>query len=119
MTQSSSTEQIGPLGEEAMRLIAAAQQWLHRGVTDPSTARIATGTPECAWCPICQLIALVRGENLAEGTPAAVLAERFSEVQSAVAGLLRALADSTGGAAGPPGQSPTPRVQRIDLGDGD
>ncbi|MDQ1733141.1 MAG: hypothetical protein QOK10_3300 [Pseudonocardiales bacterium] len=118
MTQSSSGEHIGPLGEEAMKLIGAAQQWLHRGVSDPSTARIATGTPECAWCPICQLLAMVRGDGPAEGT-AAVLAERFSEVQSAVAGLLRALAESMGGAAGTPGQSPTPRVQRIDLGNRD
>src|SRR5690242_8676578 len=47
----------GPLAEEAARLVGAAQDWLHRVVADPDTARIATGAPECCWCPLCQLIA--------------------------------------------------------------
>lgn len=106
------TEQVGPLGEEAVKLLAAAQDWFHRNLGDPATARIATGSAECAWCPVCQLIGMLRGDR-----PGGVLPERMAEVQNALAGLLRALADATGGPSGAPGATAGrgTRVQRIDL----
>lgn len=79
----------GPLPEEAVRLIGAAQDWWHRTVGDPATARIATGAPECCWCPLCQLIATVRGER-------PELLERLAETQAALAAALRALAEAAG-----------------------
>jgi hypothetical protein len=100
----------GPLGEEAAKLFAAAQDWFHRTLGDPATARIATGAPECAWCPLCQLVSVLRGDR-------PEITERFAETQVAVAGLLRALADAAGTMAAHGGQHPNgSRVQKIDLG---
>ncbi|HEY2041978.1 MAG TPA: hypothetical protein VGH11_04810 [Jatrophihabitans sp.] len=107
-------DETGTLGEEASKLMAAAQDWFHRTLGDPSTAKIATGTPECAWCPVCQMIGVLRGDR-------PELSERFAETQVAVAGLLRALAEAASASVqqhsahsheGPTG------VQKIDL-DGD
>jgi hypothetical protein len=102
----------GALGEEAVRLLIAAQEWFQRSVLATDTAKIATGTPECAWCPVCLLVAGLRGEG--------ELAGRVGEVRSAVTGLLRAVADA---AASPPAATPyseaeappQPRVHKIDL----
>jgi hypothetical protein len=108
--------EAGPLGEEAARLLAAAQDWLHRSVLDPATAKLATGSPECCWCPLCQLIAAARGsrpeltERLSEALGA------LTELQTALAGLLRWATEP--GAAGeptPPAGRPARTVHRIDL----
>jgi hypothetical protein len=105
----------GSVGEEAAKLLTAAQEWFHRTLGDPATARIATGSAECAWCPLCQLISVLRGDRPEIG-------ERLADTQAAVAGLLRSLADaasavSSGGGA----RSDGPRVEKIDLNatDGD
>jgi DNA-binding transcriptional LysR family regulator len=105
------TFEPGPIGEEAAKLLAAAQEWFHRTLGDPAATRIATGAPECAWCPVCQLISLLRGDR-------PEITEKLAETQTAVAGLLRALADAAC-AMNPHGaQQPTgSRVQKIDLGD--
>jgi hypothetical protein len=92
----------GPLAEEAARLVGAAQDWLHRVVGEPDTPRMATGAPECCWCPLCQLIATLRGER-------PDLVERLADGQAALAGTFRALADALGrgapGSRGPTGPS--------------
>ncbi|HTZ45245.1 MAG TPA: hypothetical protein VMB79_15405 [Jatrophihabitans sp.] len=131
----------GPLAEEAARLLGAAQDWLHRTVTDPATARIATGDPECCWCPLCQLIAAVRdahpdlAHQLTEALAPVLgalppvlesLAPAVAELRSALAGLARAATGEPaagGRAAGEPAapatarpDGPAPRtVHRIDL----
>jgi hypothetical protein len=102
----------GALGEEAVRLLIAAQDWFQRSVIATDTAKISTGAPECAWCPVCLLVAGLRGEG--------ELAGRVGEVRSAVTGLLRAVADA---AASPPAATPDSegavppqsRVHKIDL----
>ena len=124
-------DEPGPLGDEAARLLAAAQGWLQRSVGDAAAGRIATGSQECAWCPLCQLIALLRGDRV--DVTRSVVAERFGEAQTALAALLHALADAAStmtaagsagtrghpdpAAAGPerPADRPPERVQRIDL----
>jgi len=93
----------GPLADELAKFLGAAQDWLHRSVLDPHTAGIATGSAECCWCPLCQLIATVRGDR-------PELLERWGEVQVAIANLLRTVGESTK----PAGPS-EPRVQKIDL----
>ena len=124
-------DEPGPLGDEAARLLAAAQIWLQRSVADTAAGRIATGSQECAWCPLCQLIALLRGDRV-DVTRAAV-AERFADAQAAVGALLHALAevatamaqsgsaatsrrpDSTAGGTDGTAERAPERVQRIDL----
>jgi hypothetical protein len=114
-------------------LLAAAQEWLQRTAGQPGAERIATGAPECAWCPVCQLILLLRGDRL--DLSRAAVTERLGDVQSAVAALLRALADAAAAmgpmaapagqpapadaaSAPPPRERPAERVQRIDLTSG-
>jgi hypothetical protein len=114
MTESGYSSEPGPLAEEAARLFAAAQEWFHRTLGDGAGARIATGAPECAWCPVCQLIRALRNEG-------PELAERFNEFQTAVAGLLHTLADAAAAAsssATKPGGRSDSRVERIDLNGG-
>ena len=60
----------GPGGAErtatsdAGRLLAdAVHEWARARFGEAGTAHIATGAAECAWCPICQLIAALRGER--------------------------------------------------------
>src|SRR5215468_4464159 len=54
----------GRATSDAGRLLAdAVHEWARARFGDPETAHIATGAPECAWCPICQLIAALRGDR--------------------------------------------------------
>jgi hypothetical protein len=112
MTEGVGAGQPGPIGEEAAKLFAAAQDWFHSTFGDPATgARIATGAPECTWCPLCQLIAVLRGQR-------PEITEKWAETQVALAGLLRVLADAAGTMTTPPdGAAGASRVQRIDLDD--
>jgi hypothetical protein len=116
MTSANQPDPPGPLGEEAAKLIAAAQEWFHRTLGDSTTSKIATGTAECSWCPVCQLIGALRGER-------PELTEKLADTQAAVAGLLRALADAANAGvhqhrAGEPNHPNHGRVQKIDLDGG-
>jgi hypothetical protein len=100
----------GSLAEEAARLLVAAQDWFRRSAP-------ATGAAECAWCPLCVLIAALRSDG-------GELSERFGDLQAAVTGLLRSLADVASMAWPEPASHPDdvahpptadPRVHRIDL----
>ena len=77
---------------------------LRRG-TDP---HVATGAPECEWCPLCQLVAVLRGER-----PEAT--EKLRTAGTAVMGALRAVLDAAPVTTSP-AEPPASRVQRIDLG---
>ena len=86
-----------PIGDEALKLLEAVQDWLRR---EPLSEHLATGAPECTWCPVCQLVAVLRGER----------PDVNEKVVSLVAAL-RAMFDTAAT------QSPQqPRVQHIDLG---
>jgi hypothetical protein len=123
---------VGSVGEEAALLIDAAQVWIRRAAAEMKAAPIATGTPECAWCPLCQVVSMLR-------SAAPDAATKLGEVQLALSGLLRALADAmnraeghghgssgdstaSGSARGNPGREASSatsgRVLRIDLDDG-
>jgi hypothetical protein len=111
----SGDEPVGGIGAETAKLFEALHEWSRTtfaagGPLGPE--RIATGAPECAWCPICQLIGVLRGER-------PELTDKISEAGSALVTAVRALLDS---GANPhfPHAKPAPHrnVQHIDLGDG-
>lgn len=107
--------EAGPLGDEAMRLISAVQDWARRSFPDSAAGH----SPECQWCPLCQFVAVLRGDR-------PDVTERVAEAGTAVVSALRALVDaatsgagaSGAGAPGPgAGAEPEPRVHKIDLGE--
>ena len=49
----------GPLAEEAARLIEAISDWARGATAGVSMPSVGDGA-ECAVCPLCQLLALVR-----------------------------------------------------------
>lgn len=79
------TEQIGSVGEEAVKLMAALSGWARdhgeeaaetaRGLADGLAQGLdeaaahaagpdrAEGAPECRWCPVCQVLHAVRGTS--------------------------------------------------------
>ncbi|MEP7021526.1 MAG: hypothetical protein ABI808_12800 [Pseudonocardiales bacterium] len=104
-----------PLIGEALRLVSSvqdwAQDWAHRGDSEPE--RQHTGS-DCQWCPLCQFAAVLRGER-------PEITDRVAEAGTALVGALRALVDAASGAAGAAGPAqhrpPGPRVQKINLND--
>lgn len=99
------------LGEEAAKLLAGVQEWARRTFPEPEGGH----SSECQWCPLCQLMALVRGDR-------PEVADRLAEAGNAMAAAVRALLESADRPSPRPGPQPTPdtgprpRVQRIDLG---
>jgi len=77
----------GVLSEEATKLVAAAQAWFRRVAGEASAPKIATGSPECELCPLCQLIALLR-------TQGPEMTARLGEAQAALVALWRAVAET-------------------------
>jgi hypothetical protein len=94
----------GTVGEEASRLLDAVHDWARHTFGEGASARMATGAPECEWCPLCQFVAVLRGDR-PETT------EKIVAAGTAVMSALRALLDQP--TADP--DEPRPRVQRIDL----
>jgi hypothetical protein len=105
-----------PLAEDALRLVSSLQDWAQGWAERPrgEAAGSANGS-DCQWCPLCQFVAVVRGER-------PELTERIADAGAALATALRAVADAAAGASGPSGPRresppPAPRVQKINLGD--
>ena len=106
----------GLIGDEALRVVYAVQDWARR--TFPEST--AEHRNDCTWCPLCQFLAVLRGER-------PEVTERVAEAGTALVNALRAFVDATGasdaaaGAHRHPGESrhaqPRPRVERIDLRD--
>jgi len=124
-----STGDIGSLGEEAARLFAAATDWArqHTGdtadpagqtATDPGDwlghEHIATGAPECRWCPVCQAIGLLR-------TTSPDLKEHVASLVVVARQVLDSVAETVGepGSNAKPRPEPKPDVERIDLSEDD
>ena len=109
--------QIGPLGEEAVKLLQALQDWAREsnsadesrgvGLLSDLNEHIATGGQDCQYCPVCQVIAAVRRTS----------PEVKHHLSTAASSLLQAAA---GVLATPPGGARSDRdsVEPIDL-DGD
>lgn len=95
----------GSLADEAMRLVGVVHDWTRQ--TFPPPLADEHGGPECRWCPLCQFVAVVRGER-------PDVTARVAEVGSTLATALRAVVDAASSQAQP---ARPPRVQRINLGD--
>jgi hypothetical protein len=102
------------LAADALRLIGSAQEWAKSAFAETSVDKHVEGHtgPDCQWCPLCQFVAVLRGER-------PELTERVAELGSALVTVLRATLDAATNAA-PPGQHRAEdnraRVQHIDLG---
>lgn len=112
-----------PLAAQTARLLAvvtdlvdgwgahpAASAAAGGGETPPAgeSAR-ASSPPECQWCPLCQLIALVRGDR-------PELAQPLADAATAAVAALRAVIDAAAPANTGGADRSSPQVQRIDLG---
>ena len=117
-----SDEPVGSVGEEAAKLLNALNDWAkesgaHHAHGAASAAEgllgglrnvdehVATGSPECRYCPVCQVIHVVRQTSPEVRTHLAVAA---SSLMHAAAGLLATHTN------GPSTASP---VEKIDLDD--
>jgi len=97
-------EPVGSLGEEAARLLGTLADWA-RDLDD----HIATGDPECKYCPVCRGVHVVRQASPEVRAHLATAATSFLQ---AAAGMLAAATPAD------PGQDPArPSVQHIDLDD--
>jgi hypothetical protein len=121
---------IGSLGEEAAKLFAAATEWARQQTGDskpPSSSmpafgdllsreHIATGAPECRWCPICQAISLLRttSPDVKEHVASLVVVAR--QILDAVG---EAVAEGGPQSKPPPEPKPKPDVEHIDLSEDD
>ncbi len=116
---------VGSVGDEAARLFGALSDWARdhgpdlgqglSGIADQASAaarevrdHVDTGAAECAYCPICRTVHLVRQANPDLREHLTVAAASLMQV---AAGLL-ATAARAGDAAPPTG------VERIDLDEG-
>ncbi len=80
-----SKEPVGTVAEEAAKLFALLQQ--HKGELGPPEQQEHRMGPECQWCPICQLIAMVR-----QAKPETV--DHLASAAAGVLGSVRALLDA-------------------------
>jgi hypothetical protein len=108
---------VGSVAEEAAKLFGALSGWAreHGGgasamadqfagnVSEELHEHLATGSPECAWCPVCRTVAAIR--------------QTSPEVRAHLAGAASSLmlAVSAMMATHPPARDGT--VERIDLDD--
>lgn len=108
-------QQVGALGLEAVKLLQALHEWTREGAgsagRDTSSRLLrdlddhfATGSKDCQYCPLCQIIAVVRTTSPEVKNHLAVAA---SSLLQAVAGVLAARANDPRSDSGP--------VERIDL----
>ena len=96
---------VGSAAEEAARLFAAVEDWARtRAGHVLDDEHLATGSPECRVCPVCQAVGALRHVK-----PEAV--EHLLDAAASFVAALRATA------ATPPSDGPPagPRVERIDV----
>jgi hypothetical protein len=119
---SNEQEPVGNVGEEAVKLLKALQDWAQDSGGDAAASgaasafrtfneHIATGDEECKYCPVCQVISAVR-----EVSP-----EVKQHLTSAASSLLNAAAAAmaTGdrGADRRPSKSPVEKIDLSEQGD--
>jgi hypothetical protein len=117
-------ERTGSVSEEAAKLLLALQDWAKEGAGDATDAtasaaagaaaaahrineHLATGGPDCRYCPLCQVIAAVRGTS--PEVRGHLTAAATSLVHAVAAVLATPVPDRGAGKRDP--------VQKIDLDD--
>ena len=119
MTAGDGPDPVGSVAEEAAKLLGALSGWAREhgdglsamaasvadSVGDDLNDHLATGAPECAWCPVCRAVGAVRHTS--------------PEVRAHLTSALTSLAMAVSGmmATHTPGSGPG--VERIDLDDSD
>jgi len=95
VSETDGPEPVGSVAEEAAKLLGALSGWA-REHGDGATAmadqaqhtlheHIATGAPECAWCPVCRAISAIRQTS---PEVRAHLASAASSLMLAVSGMM-------------------------------
>ncbi len=124
---------VGSVGEEAAKLLAALQGWAketggdYAGATGAAAAgaasalhrideHVATGGEDCRYCPLCQMIAVVRQTSPEVREH---LASAASSLLAAAAGALATPVPDRGPTHGSGNSAGDGRVQKIDLDDSD
>ena len=82
-------------------MLAALQEWAREDLG----AHLATGAPECRYCPLCTAIAVLRGDR-------PEVTAKLAEAGTALMAALRAAFDTHPAGAT---EQPASRVTRIDL----
>lgn len=101
-------ERVGSAAEEAVKLLGAAEQWARgRAGVLLDAEHVATGSPECTVCPVCQAVGALRQ----------VRPEAVSHLLDAAASLVAALRASVSVPDAGPDAADPPPVQRIQLDD--
>jgi hypothetical protein len=117
MSQADGQEPVGSVAEEAAKLFGALSGWAREhgdgassmagsmaaSVADELHDHLATGSPECAWCPVCRTVAAVRQTS---PEVRAHLASAASSFMLAVSGMMATQAPARDSG-----------VERIDLDD--
>jgi hypothetical protein len=66
VSQDDDREPVGSVAEEAAKLLGALSGWAREhgdglsSFADELHDHLATGAPECSWCPLCRTVAAVR-----------------------------------------------------------
>lgn len=119
-------DHVGSAAEEAARLLGALSGWagdlgqgLGQGLGHGLEGHLATGAPECTYCPVCRAVHVVRTAGPEVTTH---LAHAATSLLQAAAGILATAAAATTaardeGPEAPSGDRRSRTVQNIDLDD--
>jgi hypothetical protein len=108
MSDPENPDPVGSAAEEALKLLGALGDWAKEHVED-ADEHLATGAPECTYCPVCRTVHAVR---TASPEVKAQLATAAQSLLQAASGLLGAATQATHTTQQRPSS-----VQRIDLDD--
>lgn len=101
---------VGSAAEEAAKLFAAVEDWTRRKAGHLlDEEHVATGTPECQFCPVCQGIGALRHVR-----PEAI--EHLLDATASFVAALKSALVPPPPTEEPPGYRPS-TVQRIDIGE--